>query len=111
MELKIRKTSDIYIIDINGDLDLYNSFKLKTLYDRMSDKGVKRFIINMENVDYLDSSGLGSLIYITAQSKKRTEEIVICNLCRSPMRVVQLTRLDKIFHIENTLDDGLHAIA
>ena len=31
MELKIRKNGDVYIIDVNGEMDLYNSYKLKEL--------------------------------------------------------------------------------
>lgn len=31
MELKIRKNGEIYIIDVNGEMDLYNSYKLKEL--------------------------------------------------------------------------------
>jgi len=31
MELKIRKNKDVYIIDVSGEMDLYNSYKLKEL--------------------------------------------------------------------------------
>ena len=53
MELKIRKNGDIYIIDVNGEMDLYNSYKLKELVMKMLEKNVKFFIINLEQVDYL----------------------------------------------------------
>ena len=35
MELKIRKSADNYIIDVNGEMDLYNSYKLKKLVLKM----------------------------------------------------------------------------
>ena len=53
MELKIRKNGDVYIIDVNGEMDLYNSYKLKELVMKMIEKNVKVFIINLEQVDYL----------------------------------------------------------
>ncbi|HQO65802.1 MAG TPA: anti-sigma F factor antagonist, partial [Spirochaetales bacterium] len=52
MELKIRKNGNNYIIDVNGEMDLYNSYKLKELVMKMLEKKVERFIINLENVDY-----------------------------------------------------------
>ena len=50
MELKIRKNGEIYIIDVNGEMDLYNSYKLKELVMKMLEKNVKNFIINLEQV-------------------------------------------------------------
>ena len=54
MDLKIRKNGEIYIIDVNGEMDLYNSYKLKELVMKMIEKNVKNFIINLEKVDYIE---------------------------------------------------------
>ena len=43
MELKIRKNGDVYIIDVTGEMDLYNSYKLKELVMKMLEKNVKNF--------------------------------------------------------------------
>ena len=44
MELKVRKFSSTYIIDVNGEMDLYNSYKLKELVLKMIEKQIdKRF--------------------------------------------------------------------
>ena len=40
MELKIRKNGDVYIIDVNGEMDLYNSYKLKELVMKMIEKNM-----------------------------------------------------------------------
>ena len=81
MELKIRKNGEIYIVDVAGEVDLYNSYKLKTLILNMIEKEVKTFIINLDQVDYIDSSGIGALIYICTTIKnmnlKITEIITI----------------------------------
>ena len=77
MELKIRKNGEIYIIDVNGEMDLYNSYKLKELVMKMIEKNVKLFVINLEQVDYIDSSGIGALIYMFYNQK---DESKTCNL-------------------------------
>ncbi len=64
MELRLRRYNEIYILDISGELDLYNTAKLSELSNRIIEKGVKNLIINMEAVSYLDSSGVGSLLSV-----------------------------------------------
>ena len=44
MELKIRKSGDSYIIDVAGEMDLYNSYRLKDLVLKMLEKRVERFM-------------------------------------------------------------------
>ena len=66
MELKMRKNKDVFIIDVSGEMDLYNSYKLKELVMKMMERQVKSVVINMEAVDYIDSSGIGALIHMSA---------------------------------------------
>jgi len=107
MELKIRKNGESYIIDVNGEMDLYNSYKLKELVMKMLEKKVERFIINLENVDYIDSSGIGALIYICSTIKKMSLKLVITNIHGSVKKVIELTKLMGYFPITPTIDEAL----
>lgn len=107
MELKIRKNGNSYIVDVNGEMDLYNSYKLKELVMKMIDKNVKLFIINLEQVDYIDSSGIGALIYICSQIKKKNLRLYISNVHGSVKKVIELTRLMGYFPITNSVEDAL----
>jgi anti-sigma B factor antagonist len=108
MELKIRKIADNYIIDVNGEMDLYNSYKLKELISRMLEKKVAHYIINLENVDYIDSSGIGALIYICSTIKKLSLKLAIANIHGSVKKVIELTRLMGYFPIVNNIEEALH---
>jgi anti-sigma B factor antagonist len=110
MELKIRKSGDNYIIDVDGEMDLYNSYKLKELVMKMLEKKVTRFIINLENVDYIDSSGIGALIYICSTIKKLNFKLVITNIHGSVKRVIELTKLMGYFPITPTIEEALHRL-
>jgi anti-sigma B factor antagonist len=107
MELKIRKNGDNYIIDVNGEMDLYNSYKLKELVMKMLEKKVERFIINLENVDYIDSSGIGALIYICSTIKKLGFKLVITNIHGSVKKVIELTKLMGYFPIANSIEEAI----
>jgi len=50
MELKLRKAGTIYVIDVIGEMDLYNAFRLKDLVKKMIDGAVKTYILNLEQV-------------------------------------------------------------
>ena len=107
MELLVRKSDEIYIIDVSGEIDLYNSYKLKELVSKMLDKGVKMFVINMEQVDYIDSSGIGSLIYLCTTIKKMELNLFISNVQSSVQKVIELTKLGKFFPIIDTVDNAV----
>jgi anti-sigma B factor antagonist len=61
MELRIRKNQDIYIIDVQGELDLYNSYKLKELLTKMLEKKIERFIIKWRRLNTLTPAVSGLL--------------------------------------------------
>ncbi len=107
MELKIRKSAEIYIVDVNGDMDLYNSYKLKELIMKMLEKKVRTFIINLEQVDYIDSSGIGALIYICSTIKKMNLKLSITNVHGSVKKVIELTKLMGYFPIASTVEEAL----
>jgi anti-sigma B factor antagonist len=107
MELKIRKSGESYIIDVNGEMDLYNSYRLKELVMKMLEKKVGRFVVNLEQVDYIDSSGIGALIYICSTIKKANLHLYITNIHGSVKKVIELTKLMSYFPISPTIEEAL----
>ena len=107
MELKIRKNGDVYIIDVNGEMDLYNSYKIKELVMKMLEKSVKFFVINLEQVDYIDSSGIGALIYICSTIKKMNLKLSIAIVNVSVKKVIELTKLTGYFPMANSVEEAL----
>lgn len=110
MDLKIRKGGDIFIIDVSGEMDLYNSYKLKELVMKMLEKNVSKFVINLEQVDYIDSSGIGALIYIWSTIKKLNHGLVIANIHGSVKRVIELTKLIGYFPIAGNVEEALRRL-
>lgn len=107
MELKIRKNKEVYIIDVSGEMDLYNSYKLKELVMKMIERNIKNMIINLDEVDYIDSSGIGALIYICSTLKKMNLKLFITNIHGSVKKVIELTKLMGYFPITNSLEEAI----
>jgi anti-sigma B factor antagonist len=110
MELRIRKSEEIYVIDVQGELDLYNAYKLKELLTTMLEKKIERFIINLDEVEYIDSSGIGALIYISSTVKKSNLKLAITNIHGSVQKVMELTKLIGYFPITATMDEAMKQV-
>jgi len=99
MELKLRKAGTIYVIDVAGEMDLYNAFKLKDLVRRMIDNKITSYVLNLEKVSYMDSSGIGALLYVHSELKKRGLPLRIVGVSGSVRKVIELTKLMEYFPI------------
>lgn len=110
MELKIRKNSEDYIVDTIGEMDLYNSYKLKELVNKMIEKGVKSIVLNLDQTEYIDSSGIGALIYIFSTTKKRDVHCCLCGVRGTVKKVIELTKLTNYFVMAQDVNDALSVI-
>jgi anti-sigma B factor antagonist len=98
MDLKETK-SGVPVIVLEGEVDVYTAPQLKLQMINLLEKGSKQVIINLEKVEYLDSTALGVMI----GGLKRMREIGgnISLLCPNPRirRIFEITGLDRIFDI------------
>ena len=63
MNLSIRQTGKATIVDVTGDITLYNAPQLRAmLVEQLKDKRAVRLIINLSEVKYIDSAGVASLV-------------------------------------------------
>lgn len=107
MKLSMRKSGEVYIVDVNGEMDLYNAHELKDLVNKMIEKKIKSFVINMEGVDYIDSTGIGALISICTILKKQDLKLAIPGVHGSVKKVIELTKLTAFFPLASSLDDAI----
>ena len=111
MEIKTRERFSIFVIDVIGDMDLYSSFRLKELVDKLTNENVRKFIINLDEVAYIDSSGVGSLIYINSLCKKKDINFKIVNVKGTVKRVIELTKLLGYLPIANSEEDAIQLLS
>jgi anti-sigma B factor antagonist len=93
MEIKLLRAGTVYVIDISGEMDLYNAFRLKEVVAGMIARKVREYVISLEKVDYMDSSGIGALLSVHAELKKRGMPLRIAGVQGSVKKVIELTKL------------------
>ena len=90
----------VTIVDISGRIVLgEESAALRNLVGELLDKGHKKILFNLGDVDYIDSSGLGHLVSAFSSVQKQGGELKLLNLTKKVQDVMQITRLYTVFDI------------
>ncbi len=107
MEINQREKSGIVVLDITGEIDLYNAPEIKDIINQLIEAQKYNVIINLEKVTYIDSSGIGALISSLSNLKKYQGGLKIINVFASVRKVFELTKLTSFFEIFDKEDDAL----
>ncbi len=104
-----RKVSDVAIVDLSGQIKLGEGTSV--LRDTVKDllgKGQKKILLNLGDITYIDSSGIGELVSAFTSVRNQGGELKLLNLTKKVHDVLQITRLYTVFHV---MDDEAGAIA
>ena len=110
LKVKVSLIDDkICVLTIFGELTIFsNDFDLfvkeVNAYMKM---GIFRFILDLTNLNYIDSSGIGVIIRLaTNASKHNTKIITICNNAQV-LRIFSVSNIDKILKFVKSVNEGL----
>ncbi len=102
MTTKTRQVGDVTIVDISGRIELGDeSASLRNLISDLLSEGHKQILLNLGDVHYIDSSGLGALVSTFSSVKKQGGELKLLNLTDKVSDVMQLTKLYTVFEVMN----------
>ncbi len=90
-------------------LDAHNSDELKTEMNRLFAEGVKDLIVDLKEVRFIDSSGLGVLVSGFKNASTRQGTLKLSGLQTQVRSMFELTRLHRVFDIFHTVDDALES--
>ena len=100
IDVNFNKEKDNWNVALEGELDISSSTNLKENLSNITEDDVKDLIINMQNLDYIDSTGLGILVGVLKRLKQKQKDIYILNTKPNVKKIFTITGLDKIFKLE-----------
>jgi anti-sigma B factor antagonist len=100
LDLKERISENGIVIELKGELDIFSSPTLKDKLYSLIDTSSNDVIIDMNDVTYIDSTGLGVFVGALKKSRQKGTNIVLKNLKPNVRKVFTITGLDKVFRIE-----------
>ena len=102
--------ADIVLIRLNGRLDAIASPNLKIALETKLGEGHRKIIVDLENVSFIDSSGLVALVSGLRMAREENGDIFLSGIRPQAQAVFRLTMLDRIFPIHPTFDDAKRSL-
>lgn len=100
MNLKTEKKNDIIIISVKEErLDAHNSGDLKIEMQRLFEEGSKNILVELKDVRFIDSSGLGALVSGFKNAITHQGNLKLAALQPQVKSMFELTRLHRVFEI------------
>ncbi len=110
MHISTRQSGEATIVDVVGDIDLYNSPEIrKVLLESLREKKTSRLIVNLKAVKYIDSSGVASLVEGLKVSRSLNRRFILFGLSSAAREVLELSRLIKVFEVCESEEEALKA--
>ncbi len=109
MKFQTRQVDGVTILDLSGRITLgEGSVVLRDAVRDVLKKGSKQILLNLGDIDYIDSSGLGELVSAYTTVKNGGGELKLLHLTKKVHDLLQITKLYTVFDIK---DDEAAAIA
>ncbi len=99
LELSQHVEEDTHVLRVSGEVDLYSSPELRKAVQTMLPQASDRIHIDLSAVEYMDSSGVATLVEGMRNAPAHNVAFVLYAPSESVMKVLTLSRLDSVFDI------------
>ena len=109
MDLKLGhyNKDGIEVVDVEGEIDVYTAPRLRQTLIDLVEWGATDIVVDMEKVDFLDSTGLGVLVGGLKRVKDREGTMKLVATQDRILKIFDITGLSKVFPIFGSLDQAL----
>ena len=108
LNISERQVGDVTILDMDGKITIgEGSVALRTSIRRLLEEGKKKILLNLARVNYIDSSGIGELVYSYTAINKDGGELKLLNLTQKLQDLLTITKLLTVFDVYESEADAL----
>lgn len=107
MDIVFKDFGEHKIIQVSGEVDLYNVSELKKALFSITDGKHQSVVVDMQNVNYMDSSGIGALVAGQKKMRAHNGKFALMNIHEDVLNILKLATLDKFFKIYESEDEIL----
>jgi anti-sigma B factor antagonist len=102
-----REEGPFTVVEVGGEVDVYTAPRLREAVVTAIDSGSTRLVIDVENVEFLDSTGVGVLV--GALKKVRSSGGTLDIVCTQPrlLKIFDITGLDKVFGLHTSVAEAV----
>ena len=105
-----RQAGDVTVLDMNGKVTLgEGSVALRTTIRRLLGEGKKNILLNLGQVGYVDSSGIGELVSSFTSVNKEGGKLKLLNLTQKIQDLLAITKLLTVFDVYDSESEALNS--
>ena len=109
LEVESSTTPKGSILTLRGEIDVYTAPRLREAIVELVDKGAKDIVVDMEAVEFLDSTGLGVLVGGLKRSKGKDARFAIVATQEKILKIFDITGLNKVFPMYSSVEEATRA--
>ena len=103
----VRHKEQVVVLELAGEIDMKCSVQLRKKFIELFGNKPPVLIVNMSEVEFMDSSGLGTLVEALKWSRQNESELKLVGLTQSVRNVFEISRLQHIFQIYDSEAEAL----
>ncbi|KKL73662.1 hypothetical protein LCGC14_2072630 [marine sediment metagenome] len=105
LDINCETSSGVFILSAHGEMDFHNFRTLRSAVEQGLADGEKRFLLDLADISYLDSSALGSLLYCQKKIREHHGHMAVIS-SEALTDILNLTHLDSYFSMVDSINDG-----
>jgi anti-sigma B factor antagonist len=109
MEIQVTEQGKVQILACEGRMDAQFAGLLKDRIQELLDGGTTQLVMDLEGLEFLDSSGLGALVSCLRRIKEKKGEIKLAGLRPEVLSIFEITRVSRLFHICESVQEAVKA--
>lgn len=109
--IEMEAKNSVLLIRLKGELDHHTAEQLRQEAENaITQNEIKHIILNLEELDFMDSSGLGVILGRYKKIKKNNGEMIICAISPAVKRLFEMSGLFKIMQVELSEKNALQRL-
>ena len=111
LEIDMKTIEDILCIRLQGELDHHTAEDLKNKASQLIETGgIRHIILNLGELSFMDSSGLGVILGRYKQIQQFEGEMIVCAISTSVHRLFEMSGMFKILRLEPSEEAAIHGL-
>lgn len=100
----------IRLLTLSGDIDLAVVHKLREKFEDLISTDKRPLVVSFEHVNYIDSSGIGFMIYMLKITKRENISLVYTQISAPVLQLIQLTKLENYFPLAESIESAIKTL-
>lgn len=109
IRVKVEEKDGAVVLAPEGDVDLSRSPVLRNALRQAQTSRPRRLVVDLSLVDYMDSSGVATLVEALQMARRNNTKMVLCGMREKVRSIFEIARLDTVFAISDTVDAAVKA--